>query len=370
MPATGLPFEPPFAPMLAKASDTVPTEPPGHWIYEPKWDGFRAIVWRDDDSTEITSRGTRGLTRYFPEMVDAFAKALPSGCVVDGEIAVADAHGLNFDLLGQRIHPADSRVRRLAAETPAIFFAFDLLALGGADLTQRPFAERRELLADLLDGVSAPVFLTPATSDPSVATEWFERFEGAGLDGIVAKPVGSAYEPGVRALTKVKRQRSADCVVAGYRVHKDGESVGSLLLGLYDQTGVLHSVGVTSGFTAKRRRELVGELAPLIAGGEVGHPWVVPPSEADVTAGQRRPGGESRWTGGRDSSWVPLRIERVAEVGFSQIQGDPARRWGPSARFRHPATFVRWRPDREPGSCTYEQLEVLPPAELMDLLRG
>lgn len=354
--------------MLARSSEHIPTGDDGTWLYEPKWDGFRALAWRDDEDVEITSRGTRGLTRYFPEMVAAFRERLPARCVVDGELVVADEHGLNFDTLGARIHPAASRVERLAAETPAAYIAFDLLALGDEDLTGHPFAERRARLTELLGTAGAPVHVTPATTDVALATEWFEHFEGAGLDGVVAKRLDDPYRSGERALTKIKHQRSADCVVAGYRVHRDGQSVGSLLLGLYDQRGVLHAVGVTSGFTAARRRALVDEVEPLRAGAAEDHPWIRPPSDLDLAAGQRRPGGESRWNAGRDSSWEPLRIERVAEVGFSQLQGDPAGRWGPSARFRHPATFQRWRPDREPGSCTYAQLEVVVPVELAQVL--
>jgi len=358
-----LPVMPPVSPMLAKLARTLP-EGEG-LVYEPKWDGFRCIVFRDGDEVELGSRNERPLTRYFPEVVDAVKASLPERCVVDGEIVIAGDGGLEFEALLQRIHPADSRVRMLAAQTPASFVAFDMLALGDDDLRPRPFVERRALLAEALAGTRPPVFLTPATDDPTVAAQWFERFEGAGLDGVVAKRVDLPYRENERVMLKVKHQRTADCVVSGFRWHKSGGVIGSLLLGLYDADGVLHHVGVAAAFTMVRRRELVDELAPLRTGALDGHPWAAWAGEPGDTAPgdgvpgdadpQRMPGAQSRWNAKRDLSWEPLRPELVAEVAFDHLQGD---------RFRHATHFQRWRPDRRPQSCTYAQLDVVVPEEL------
>jgi ATP-dependent DNA ligase len=337
--------------MLAKLSRELP--PAGEMIYEPKWDGFRCVVFRDGDEVELGSRNERPLTRYFPELLEPLRAQLPEKCVVDGEIVIATGSGLDFEALLQRIHPAESRIRLLARETPSSFVAFDLLALGEGDLRTRPFAERRALLEQALDGVQPPIHLTPATRDRDVAREWFDRFEGAGLDGVVAKGVELPYRENERVMLKVKHERTADCVVAGFRWHKSGGVVGSLLLGLHDDSGTLHHVGVASSFTADRRREFVGELAPYRKGALEGHPWAAWASGA-LEAG-RMPGGASRWNAGRDLSWEPLRPELVAEVAFDHLQGD---------RFRHATRFVRWRPDRSPASCTYAQLEAVVPEEL------
>jgi ATP-dependent DNA ligase len=340
--------------MLAKAADELP-EGDG-WIYEPKWDGFRCIVFRDDDEVELGSRNERPLTRYFPEVVAAVRSLLPARCVVDGEILIPGPTGLDFDALLQRIHPADSRVRKLAAETPASFVAFDLLAIGDRDLTELALSERRAMLESVAT-TRPPVFVTPISTDIETARDWFSRFEGAGLDGVVAKRADLPYRAGERVMVKVKHRRTADCVVAGYRVHKDGNGVGSLLLGLYDETGDLQHVGVASSFTAKRRRELLEELQPLLEGALDGHPWQgwAEAVEREQAEGRRMPGAVSRWNAKKDLSWTAIRAERVAEVQFDQLQG---------RRFRHATTLVRWRPDREPSSCTYDQLEVAAPLEL------
>jgi ATP-dependent DNA ligase len=338
--------------MLAKAADVVP-EGTG-WRYEPKWDGFRCIVFRDGDGIELTSRNERPFTRYFPELLAPLLAALPERCVVDGEIVIpaADDRGLDFDALLQRIHPAESRVRRLAAETPAAFVAFDLLALGERSLLDAPMSERGGLLERAVRVAPPTVFLTPSTTDPAVAREWFVRFEGGGLDGVVAKRLDGPYTPDKRTMVKVKHERTAECAVAGYRIHKDGEGVGSLLLGLYDAEGTLHHVGVAASFTARFRRELLAELAPLLEAALDGHPWRDWAEWMRESAGQRMPGAGSRWNAGKDLSWVPVRVERVAEVTFGQLQ---------SGRFRHGVSFVRWRPDRTPRSCTYDQLDVAEP---------
>jgi ATP-dependent DNA ligase len=348
---------PPVRPMLAKAVETLPEQP--GLVFEPKWDGFRCIVFRDADEVELGSRNERPLTRYFPELVDALRAQLPARCVVDGEIVVCGERGLDFDALQQRIHPAESRVRRLAAETPSSFIAFDLLALDDRDVTALPFGERRALLEGALATVAAPVHVTPVTADRDEAAGWFERFEGAGLDGVVAKDPAVPYRPDQRVMFKVKHKRTADCVVAGFRVHKSGDGVGSLLLGLYDDEGTLHHVGVASSFTAARRRELTEELAPLREGALEDHPWR-DWAEMMTTAHEsgRMPGGMNRWNAKKDMSWEPLRIERVAEVNFEQLQ---------QGRFRHSARFLRWRPDRDPSSCTYDQLDVAVPFELQQV---
>ncbi|HEV3400533.1 MAG TPA: ATP-dependent DNA ligase [Acidimicrobiales bacterium] len=347
-----LPVMPPVRPMLAKLSRELPDD--AGLVYEPKWDGFRCIVFRDGDEVELGSRNERPLTRYFPELADPIRTTLPERCVLDGEVVIATDGGLDFEALLQRIHPAESRIRLLARDTPASFVAFDLLALGDDDLRERPFAERRALLETTLAGARPPVHLTPATDDPAVAARWFDRFEGAGLDGVVAKRVDLAYRENERVMLKVKHQRTADCVVAGFRWHKSGGVVGSLLLGLYDDQGTLHHVGVAAAFSMARRRELVDEIAPLREGALDGHPWAEWASPEESWGG-RMPGGQSRWNAKRDLSWEPLRPERVAEVAFDHLQGD---------RFRHATQFQRWRPDRDPGSCTYSQLDTVVPEEL------
>ncbi|MDQ2662062.1 MAG: ATP-dependent DNA ligase [Actinomycetota bacterium] len=338
-----LPVLPPVAPMLSRAVKEIPDT--GHW--EPKWDGFRTIVFRDGDGVELGSRNERPMTRYFPELVDALRENLPGRCVVDGEIIITTDGQLDFEALQQRIHPADSRVRMLAERTPASFVAFDLLALGDDDLMRRTFAERRAALVAALEGAVDPVFVTPATTDLEEARDWFTRFEGAGLDGLIAKPLDGTYQPDKRAMFKVKHERTADCVVAGFRWHKSGGVVGSLLLGLYDGDGRLHHVGVAASFPMARRASLVAELEPLIATDLSEHPWG---EWADQEAHQstRMPGAVSRWSAGKNLSFVPLRPELVVEVAYDHMEGD---------RFRHTAQFRRWRTDRTPESCTYEQLE-------------
>ncbi len=347
-----LPVMPPVRPMLAKLSRELPEDE--GLVYEPKWDGFRCIVFRDGDEVELGSRNERPLTRYFPELAGPIRATLPERCVLDGEVVIATDRGLDFEALLQRIHPAESRIRLLAKDTPASFVAFDLLGLGDDDLRERPFAERRALLETALAGARPPLHLTPATDDPAVAAEWFDRFEGAGLDGVVAKRLDLPYRENERVMLKVKHQRTADCVVAGFRWHKSGGVVGSLLLGLYDDEGTLHHVGVAAAFSMARRRELVDEIAPLRQGALEGHPWAGWTSPEESWGG-RMPGGQSRWNAKRDLSWEPLRPERVAEVAFDHLQGD---------RFRHATQFQRWRPDRDPRSCTYSQLETVVPEEL------
>ncbi len=353
-----LPVMPPVAPMLAKA---VPEIPDGA-SYEPKWDGFRSVVFRDRDEVEIGSRNERPMTRYFPELVEAFKAELPERCVVDGEIVVAVDGRLEFEVLQQRIHPADSRVRRLAAETPASYVAFDLLALGDEDLTGRPFEERRARLVEALAGVKNRVHVTPATTDRGQAERWFEEFEGAGLDGVVAKPLAVTYQPDKRVMFKIKHARTADCVVAGYRVHKSGpELVGSLMLGLYTDDGSLASVGVIGAFPMARRRELFTEMQDLVTTFD-GHPWNWAAAQQDPDAARNPRASEtSRWNAGKDLSFVPLRPELVVEVRYDQMEG---------ARFRHTAQFNRWRPDRTPESCTFDQLERPVTFELDDIVPG
>jgi ATP-dependent DNA ligase len=347
-------IEPPIEPMLAKLAGALPEG--GGFLYEPKWDGFRALVFRGADGVFIQSRDLKPLDRYFPELHALFLERLPAGCVLDGEIVIATPRGLDFDALQMRLHPAASRVAKLARESPAEFVAFDLLAVDGEDVLEVPQAKRRVLLERLLAGVASPIHLTPMTRDVSVATEWLSRFEGAGLDGVVAKPADGIYEPGKRAMIKIKHARTADCVVAGFRWHKlgKGELVGSLLLGLYDEGGGLHHVGVTSSFTMAKRRELAVELAPLRQRAMEEHPWRewAEAYSEDMT---RMPGGQSRWSAGKDLSWEPLRIERVCEVKYDHMQG---------ARFRHGAVFQRWRFDKQPKDCRYDQLEVTAPYEL------
>jgi ATP-dependent DNA ligase len=339
--------------MLAKLARALPDA--GDVIYEPKWDGFRCIVFRDGDEVELGSRNERPLTRYFPELLPAMREQLPDKCVLDGEIVIAGPNGLEFDALQLRLHPAESRVRMLAEQTPSSFVAFDLLALGDDDLRQRPFAERRELLETAVGpNVRPPLHVTPATRDRAVAEDWFNRFEGAGLDGVVAKPEGLPYREDQRVMMKVKHERTADCVVAGFRWHKSGGIVGSLLLGVYDDGGTLHHIGVTASFTMGRRKELVDEVAPYREPDASKHPWGQW-HELDAHEGKRMPGGASRWNAGKDLSFELLRPELVCEVAYDHMQGD---------RLRHAATFRRWRPDRDPKSCTYEQMETVVPEEL------
>ena len=344
---------PPIEPMLAKLTDALP-EGEG-FLYEPKWDGFRAIVFRGDSDVFIQSRDLRPLDRYFPELHDVFLRRLPPGCVLDGEIVIATSQGLDFDALQLRLHPAASRAAKLAKETPASFVAFDLLAAEGRDLCNTRQAERRAHLERFLADAVPPIHLTPMTRDRATAQDWLMRFEGAGLDGVIAKPEDGTYEPGKRAMLKIKHARTADCVVSGFRWHKSGrDRIGSLLLGLYDDKGRLHHVGVTSSFTMARRKELVEELAPLRENALADHPWRewAEAGAHDVT---RMPGGQSRWSAGKDLSWEPLRVERVCQVKYDHMQGD---------RFRHAATFERWRPDKQPKDCRYDQLEVTTAYEL------
>jgi ATP-dependent DNA ligase len=339
--------------MLAKLAEELPVG--GSFLYEPKWDGFRAIVFRGGADVFIQSRDLRPLDRYFPELHDLFARALPPDCVIDGEIVIATRKGLDFDALQLRLHPAASRVQKLAKETPAAFVAFDLLAADGRDLREMPQQQRRATLERVLAGLKPPLHLTPITRDVAVAKEWLQQFEGAGLDGVIVKPVDGIYEPGKRAMIKVKHARTADCVVAGFRWHKSGKDrIGSLLLGLYDDRGKLQHVGVTSSFTMAARKELVDELAPLRSDALAAHPWREW-AVAEAHGMSRMPGGQSRWSAGKDLSWEPLRIERVCEVKYDHLQGD---------RFRHAATFLRWRPDKRPEDCRYDQLEVTTPYEL------
>jgi ATP-dependent DNA ligase len=365
-----LPVLPPVAPMLAKSVKDIPS---GSLSYEPKWDGFRSVVFRDGAEVEIGSRNERPMTRYFPELVQALLANLPDRCVIDGEIVIpaSDGRRLDFEALLQRIHPAASRVRLLASQTPASFVAFDLLALGDADYTGHPFEQRRVMLEEALGEAAPPVYVTPATRDRDTALQWFSQFEGAGLDGVVAKPLNGTYQPDKRVMFKIKHERTADCVVAGYRVHKSGsDAIGSLLLGLYDAAGNLASVGVVGAFPMAYRRQLFSEVQPLVTSFE-GHPWnwggvpapglggspvaAGPDAEISGDAAEPTPRARhpreaegSRWNAGKDLSFVPLRPERVAEVRYEHMEG---------TRFRHTAQWVRWRPDRDPLSCGFDQLE-------------
>ncbi|MDQ3034629.1 MAG: ATP-dependent DNA ligase [Myxococcota bacterium] len=356
-PPGGYPIDPPIEPMLAKLADEIPEG--DTWLFEPKWDGFRAIVFRDGDRIYTQSRDERPLDRYFPELAAPFLEHFPTRCVIDGEIVIVAERGLDFEALQMRLHPAASRVAKLAEQTPASFVAFDLLAEGDLDLRARPQAERRAALERALAGAAPPIHLTPATRDRAIAQEWFRHFEGAGLDGVMAKPEHGTYQPGKRAMIKIKHARTADCVVAGFRWHKNGPGtlVGSLLLGLYDDAGTLQHVGVTSSFTMDARRRLAEELEPLrLRDGAVdAHPWGEWAKAMQTGASQRLPGLQSRWSAGKDLSWEPLRIERVCEVKYDHLQG---------TRFRHATTFVRWRPDKPPAECRYDQLEITPPYEL------
>ena len=347
--------------MLAKLVDDIPDTP--GLLFEPKWDGFRSIVFRSKDDVYIQSRDLKPLDRYFPELHDALLERLPPGCVVDGEIVIAQDGALNFDALQLRLHPAASRVEKLAKVMPSSFVGFDLLAVGGVSIMERPQRERRAALEELLAKVTPPVYLTPMTRDRKTAAEWLQRFEGAGLDGVIAKPEDATYQPGKRAMFKIKHARTADCVVSGFRWHKKApDLIGSLLLGLFDDEGRLHHVGVTSSFTMEKRKQLVEELEPLRKNAMASHPWREwARLREDASAGQagevsqRMPGGQSRWSAGKDLSWEPLRIERVCEVKYDHMQGD---------RFRHAATFLRWRDDKAPKDCRYDQLEVTPAYEL------
>jgi ATP-dependent DNA ligase len=343
--------------MLAKAADDLPSG--DGWLFEPKWDGFRCLAFLDGGEVVLSSRNSRPFSRYFPEAAAPLRAALPERCVVDGELVIPGPGGLDFDALQLRLHPAESRVRLLAATSPVHVVVFDLLALDDRDLTPEPLAARRRLLEQVL-APNEQVHRSPATVDVAVARRWFTEFEGAGLDGVVAKRLDERYRPDERAWVKVKHHRTADCVVAGFRWHKDGTSVGSLLLGLHDESGVLHHVGVCGSFTAAHRRELVGELAPLRDHAAEDHPWRDWADwQAHETAAGRMPGSPSRWNAAKDLRWEPLRPERVCEVAFSQLT---------NRRFRHNAHFRRWRPDRDPSSCTYDQLDVAVPVALEEVL--
>lgn len=357
------PIAPPIEPMLAKLAHELPRE--GGFLFEPKWDGFRALVFRDGADVYVQSRDLKPIARYFPELLAPLRDGTPPRCVLDGEIVVAKGGALDFDALLLRIHPAASRVEALSKESPASYVAFDLLAEGDEDLRGAPQRVRRARLEAALAGARAPVHLTPATRDRTLAEDWFRRFEGAGLDGVIAKPDELPYLPGKRAMIKVKHERTAECVVAGFRWFKGarGTRVGSLLLGLFDDAGVLHHVGICASFSTARREELARELEPLREGAREGHPWAkwAPPEDADgegEAAAQRRPGATSRWNRGKDLSWEPLRIERVCEVAYDHMQG---------TRFRHATHFKRWRPDKPPRDCAYSKLDVAPPFELGEL---
>jgi ATP-dependent DNA ligase len=358
-----LPVNPPILPMLSKRVDELPVG--DEWIFEPKWDGFRTLIFRDGNEILIQSRDGKPLNRYFPELVEALQSQLPARCVLDGEIVVAKDGGLDFEALQLRIHPAASRVKLLSQEIPTSVVFFDLLCEGDQDLRGEPFHIRRQELESLLSSAAPPIHLTPATYESSVASDWFRRFEGAGLDGVMAKPISGVYEPDKRVMLKVKHERDCDCVVAGFRWHKQGERtmIGSLLLGLFDDAGALQHVGVCASFTLEKRRELVEFLAPYRRDALVNHPWRGWAEHGLEAAevGQRMPGGQSRWSHGKDLSWEPLRPELVVEVAYEHMQG---------ARFRHMSRFRRWRTDKKPADCTYAQLEVVPPQELMEIFAG
>jgi ATP-dependent DNA ligase len=353
-----MPIPSPILPMLAKRVDEIPSDA-DVWSFEPKWDGFRAVIFRNGEDLLLQSRDGKPLDRYFPELREPLLRQLPTQCVLDGEIVIACEGGLDFDALTLRIHPAASRVKTLAAQAPASVVFFDMLQVEGLDLRDEPFSVRRTELERSLANVQAPLHLTPATRDRATAQDWFTRFEGAGLDGVIAKPVAGPYTPDKRTMLKIKHERDCDCVVGGFRWHKDGNgtAVGSLLLGLYNAAGKLQHVGVCASFTAAKRKELVEFLAPYREDALQDHPWADWASEAAQSSG-RMPGGQSRWSAGKDLSWQPLRIELVVEVAYEHMQGD---------RFRHLAQFRRWRPDKPPQACTYEQLEVVPPQELMSI---
>src|SRR6266545_1268994 len=358
-----LPVNPPVLPMLAKRVGELPVG--GTWIYEPKWDGFRALVFRDGDEILIQSRDEKSLNRYFPELLEPLRSQLPARCVLDGEVVVAKDGALDFDALQLRIHPAASRVKLLSQEIPASIVFFDLLGEGDRDLRSMAFQDRRLMLESLLSSAAPPIHLTPATRELSIAADWFRRFEGAGLDGVIAKPVSGTYEPNKSVMLKVKHERECDCVVAGFRLHKKGErtAVGSLLLGLFDDSGALQHVGVCASFTQEKRRELVEFLEPYRQDALANHPWKqwAEYVSANGEAEHRMPGGQSRWSQGKDLSWEPLRPELVVEVAYDHMQG---------SRFRHTAQFRRWRTDKQPSDCTYAQLEVVPPQELLVIFAG
>jgi ATP-dependent DNA ligase len=352
-----LPVNPPLLPMLAKRVDELPSS--DCWIFEPKWDGFRTLIFRDGDELLIQSRDEKPLNRYFPELVETLLAQLPTRCVLDGEIVIATSEGLDFDALQLRLHPAASRVKLLARTTPASIVFFDLLCLGERDLSSGPFSSRRTTLEETLASVIPPLHITPATRDLAVASDWFHRFEGAGLDGVMAKQGEGTYEPDKRVMLKVKHERDCDCVVAGFRRHKKGDgSVGSLLLGLYDNGGRLHHVGVCASFATAKRVELAEFLAPYRENALANHPWREWAGDSSGDRGQRMPGGQSRWSQGKALSWEPLRPELVVEVAYEHMQG---------SRFRHMSQFRRWRWDKRPADCTYAQLEVVPPQELMEI---
>jgi ATP-dependent DNA ligase len=348
--------------MLAKRIDELPVGE--EWIFEPKWDGFRALVFRDGEEVFIQSRDEKPLNRYFPDLLAPLKAALPDRCVLDGEIVIVKGSGLDFDELQLRLHPAASRVKLLSQQNPASIVFFDLLCEGDRDLCSEAFSRRREELERILSSAAAPLHLTPATTDSQMAADWFRRFEGAGLDGVMAKLVSGTYEPNKRVMLKVKHERDCDCVVGGFRWHKKGGgAVGSLLLGLYDDSGALQHVGVCSSFSTEKRLDLAEFLAPYRKDALKGHPWKAwaEAEAADVSANRRMPGGQSRWSQGKDLSWEPLRPELVVEVAYDHMQGD---------RFRHTAQFRRWRADKKPADCTYEQLEVVPPQELLEIFGG
>lgn len=351
-----LPLSPPLAPMLAKNAARFPEDE--GWIFEPKWDGFRVLIFRDGDDIYLQSRSLKPLMRYFPELEAPLKAALPDRCVVDGELIIARGEALDFDALQMRLHPAASRIEKLAHETPAQVVAWDLLAEGDDDLTQMPFASRRARLEALLAHAAPPLHLTPATRDLDVAHDWFERFEGAGLDGVIAKRAEGLYEPGKRAMLKLKHQRTIDCALAGFRWHKNGpgELIGSFILALFGPDGRLYQIGVAASFTAAKRKQLAVELEPLREGALEDHPWA---EWAQGDATDRRPGVQSRWSAGKELTWEPVRVERVVEVGYNHFD---------SGRLRHPGHFKRWRPDRDPQSCTFAQVEVAAPFELNRIL--
>jgi len=357
-----LPVNPPVLPMLSKRIEELPEG--ADWIFEPKWDGFRALIFRDGDEVLLQSRDEKSLNRYFPELIDPLRAQLPARCVLDGEIVIAKDGCLDFEALQLRIHPAASRVKLLSQQIPASVVFFDLLCAGDRDLRGVPFESRRRELETLLSSAAPPLHLTPATRELSVASDWFRRFEGAGLDGVMAKPVAGTYESDKRVMLKVKHERDCDCVVAGFRWHKkgEGEAIGSLLLGLFDNAGVLQHVGVCASFTNAKRKELVEFLAPYRKNALENHPWKSwAEAGAGDGAGHRMPGGQSRWSQGKDLSWEPLRPELVVEVAYEHMQG---------TRFRHMAQFRRWRTDKKPSDCTYAQLEVVPAQELMEVFAG